>query len=87
MKHIYKLSIVLLAVFTFVGCNVDDDDAVSVLPQKLITASLANQGDIIGIPDNATSYDLVINFSEDYVTNERILVELPSEIKNVFQIC
>jgi len=65
MKHIYKLSIVLLAVFTFVGCNVDDDDAVSVLPQKLITASLANQGDIIGIPDNATSYDLVINFSED----------------------
>jgi len=65
MKHIYKLSIVLLAVFTFVGCNVDDDDAVSVLPQKLITASLANQVDIIGIPDNATSYDLVINFSED----------------------
>lgn len=65
MKHIYKLSIVLLAVFTFVGCNVEDDDAVSVLPQKMITASLANQGDIIGIPDNATSYDLVINFSED----------------------
>ena len=65
MKHIYKLSIVLLAVFTFVGCNVEDGDAVSVLPQKMITASLANQGDIIGIPDNATSYDLVINFSED----------------------
>ena len=65
MKHIYKLSIVILAVFTFVGCNVDDDDAVSVLPQKLITASLANQGDIIGVPNNATSYDLVINFSED----------------------
>ena len=65
MKHIYKLSILLLAVFTFVGCNVDDDDAVSVLPQKLITASLANQVDIIGIPDNATSYDLVINFSEE----------------------
>jgi hypothetical protein len=65
MKHIYKLSIVLLAVFTFVGCNVDDDDAVSVLPMKELTASLAQQVDIIGVEDNATSYDLVINFSED----------------------
>ena len=65
MKHIYKLSIVLLAVFTFVGCNVDDDDAVSVLPMKELTASLAQQVDIIGVEDDATSYDLVINFSED----------------------
>ena len=40
MKHIYKLSVVLLAVFTFVGCNVDDDDAISVLPMKELTASL-----------------------------------------------
>ena len=65
MKHIYKLSIVLLAVFTFVGCNVDDDDAVSVLPMKELSASLAQQVDIIGVEDDATSYDLVINFSED----------------------
>jgi len=64
MKHIYKLSIVLLAVFTFVGCNVDDDDALNVLPQKSITASFDNQSDIIGVPDDATSYDLVISFSE-----------------------
>ena len=34
MKHLYKLNIILLTVFTFVGCNVDDDDAVTVLPQK-----------------------------------------------------
>ena len=64
MKHIYKLSIVLLAVFTFIGCNVDDDDAVTVLPMKELTASLVNQGDIIGVADDATSYDLVISFSE-----------------------
>lgn len=65
MKHIYKLSVVLLAVFTFVGCNVDDDDAISVLPMKEITASLEQQVDIIGVEDNATSYDLIIKFSED----------------------
>ena len=65
MKHIYKLSVVLLAVFTFVGCNVDDDDAISVLPMKELTASLEQQVDIIGVEDNATSYDLIIKFSED----------------------
>ena len=64
MKHIYKFSIVLLAVFTFIGCNVDDDDAITVLPMKELTASLVNQGDIIGVADDATSYDLVISFSE-----------------------
>lgn len=64
MKHIYKFSILLLAVFTFIGCNVDDDDPVTVLPMKELTASLVNQGDIIGIADDATSYDLVISFSE-----------------------
>ena len=47
MKHIYKFSIVLLAVFTFIGCNVDDDDAVTVLPMKELTASLSQQVDII----------------------------------------
>ncbi len=65
MKHIYKFSIVLLAVFTFIGCNVDDDDAITVLPMKELTASLDQQVDIIAVSDNATSYDLVINFSED----------------------
>lgn len=64
MKHIYKFSIVLLAVFTFVGCNVDDDDAITVLPMKELTASFAKQVDVIAIADDATSYDLVINFSE-----------------------
>ena len=64
MKHIYKFSIILLAVFTFIGCNVDDDDAVTVLPMKELTASLSQQVEIIGVGDNATSYDLVISFSE-----------------------
>ena len=43
MKHIYKFSIVLLAVFTFIGCNVDDDDAITVLPMKELTASFDKQ--------------------------------------------
>ncbi|MDA9070692.1 hypothetical protein N9K11_00135 [bacterium] len=64
MKHIYKFSIVLLTVFTFIGCNVDDDDSVTVLPMKELTASLSQQEDVIRIADDATSYDLVINFSE-----------------------
>jgi len=65
MKNIHKISILLLSVFTFIGCNVDDDDQQMVLPVKNISASLENQAQIIGIPDNATSYDLVINFSEE----------------------
>lgn len=65
MKHLYKLNIILLTVFTFIGCNVDDDDAITVLPVKELTASLVNQADIIGVSDDATSYDLVISFSED----------------------
>ena len=65
MKHLYKLNIILLTVFTFIGCNVDDDDAITVLPVKELTASLVNQGDIIGVSDDTTSYDLVISFSED----------------------
>ena len=64
MKHIYKLSIVLLSVFTFIGCNVDDDDQMMVYPTKNISAELAVQRNIFAVPDNATSYDLLINFSE-----------------------
>jgi len=65
MKHIYKISIIVLSIFTFIGCSVDDDDAINVLPQKSITASLDNQSDIIFISATATSYDLVVNFSEE----------------------
>tara|TARA_R110001632_G_scaffold107700_1_gene217391 strand:- start:5481 stop:6230 length:750 start_codon:yes stop_codon:yes gene_type:complete len=64
MKHIYKLSIILLSVFTFIGCNVDDDDPITVRADKALTASLANQGAIVAIADDATTYDLVVNFSE-----------------------
>ena len=65
MKNIHKISILLLSVFTFIGCNVDDDDQIMVLPSKNISASFENQAQIIGIPDNAISYDLVIKFSEE----------------------
>jgi hypothetical protein len=65
MKHIYKISIILLSIFTFIGCSVDDDDAINVLPQKSITASFDNQSDIIFISATATSYDLVVNISEE----------------------
>lgn len=64
MKNIYKLSIVLLSVFTFIGCNVDDDDQQMVLEQKSITASLANQSAVIATSDFTTTYELVVNFSE-----------------------
>ena len=76
MKHIYKLSVVLLAVFTFVGCNVDDDDAISVLPMKELTASLEQQVDIIGVEDNATSYDLIIKFSEYAFEYKNLLIKI-----------
>jgi len=65
MKHIYKISIIVLSIFTFIGCSVDDDDAINVLPQKSITASFDNQSDIIFISATATSYDLVVNISEE----------------------
>ena len=64
MKHIYKISIVLLSVFTFIGCNVDDDEAVSIIPEKSLTATLVDQRAVIAVPDDTSSYDLVINFSE-----------------------
>lgn len=64
MKHIYKLSIILLSVFTFIGCNVDDDEPITVRADKSLTASLADQRTTVAIADDATSYDLVINFSE-----------------------
>jgi hypothetical protein len=65
MKNIYKISFVLLSFFAFIGCNVDDDDQEMVLPTKSISASFEKQVQIIAIPDNASSYDLVINFSEE----------------------
>jgi len=65
MKHIYKLSIILISVFTFIGCNVDDDDPITVRAEKDITATLVDQRAIIAVADDATSYDLEVSFSED----------------------
>lgn len=63
-KHIYKISLLALTIFAFVGCNVDDDDPAVINVITNIEASLVMQGDIIAIDDNASSYDLVINFSQ-----------------------
>lgn len=79
MKNIYKLSIVLLSIFTFIGCNVDDDDQVTVLPNKAIFASLDVQSNLIAISDDATSYDLVINFSEALPSYSTIEYSLDGE--------
>ncbi len=64
MKHIYKLSILMLAVITFTACGVDDDDPVMIEASRDVTASFADQSAIIGVPDNTETYDLVVNFSE-----------------------
>jgi hypothetical protein len=64
MKHIYKLSIIMLAVFTFTGCSVDDDDPVMNAASRQVTAMFADQSSIIGIPDNTATYDLTVAFSE-----------------------
>ena len=64
IKHIYKISLLALTIFAFVGCNVDNDDPVVVDIIRNIEATMAMQGDIIAIDDNASSYDLVINFSD-----------------------
>lgn len=63
-KHIYKISLLVLTIFAFVGCNVDNDDPVVNDIIRNIEASMAMQGDIIAINDDASSYDLVINFSD-----------------------
>lgn len=54
----------MLAVITFTGCGVDDDDPVMVEASRDVTASFADQSAIIGVPDNTETYDLVVNFSE-----------------------
>lgn len=63
-KHIYKISLLALTIFAFVGCNVDDDDPVVVDVVRTLEATMAMQGDIIAIADDASSYDVVINFSD-----------------------
>ncbi len=64
MKYIYKLSFLMLTVFAFTSCNVDDDDPVTVPAFRNVTASFAIQRDAVAIADDSESYDLVINFSE-----------------------
>lgn len=54
----------MLAVFTFTGCSVDDDDPVTATASRQVTAMFADQSAIIGIPDNTATYDLTIDFSE-----------------------
>jgi len=64
MKHIYKLSIILISVFTFIGCNVDDDDPITTAITKDLLASAVEQSEIIGVPNDTESYDFMVQFSE-----------------------
>jgi hypothetical protein len=63
-KYIYKFSILTLAIIAFVGCNVDDDDPIVVDPARSLTASSVEQSTTIPVANDATNYDLVINFSQ-----------------------
>tara|TARA_R110002074_G_scaffold352350_4_gene523768 strand:+ start:131 stop:871 length:741 start_codon:yes stop_codon:yes gene_type:complete len=64
MKHIYKLSIILVSVFTFIGCNVDDDDPITTAITKDLLASAVEQSEIIGVPNDTENYDFMVQFSE-----------------------
>jgi hypothetical protein len=63
-KHIYKFSILALAIFTFASCNVDDDDPIDIDPARSLTASSVEQSATIPVANDTESFDLVINFSE-----------------------
>jgi hypothetical protein len=63
-KHIYKISMLALAIVAFVSCNVDDDDPIVVDAARSLTASAVEQSATIPVANDATSYDLVINFSQ-----------------------
>ncbi len=62
MKHIYKLSLLVLAVFTFTGCAIDDDDPVVNNERDLVIG--LNRTGIIAVPDDTTVYQLGINFTD-----------------------
>lgn len=62
MKHIYKLSLLVLAVFTFTACAIDDDAPV-VDNQTSLVIGLNMTGNI-ALPNSTTSYDLAVNFSK-----------------------
>ncbi|MEQ6122670.1 hypothetical protein AAON49_00550 [Pseudotenacibaculum sp. MALMAid0570] len=62
MKYIYKLSLLVLAVFTFTACAIDDDDPV-VSAERDLAIGLNRTG-VISVPDNTTEYNLGVNFTD-----------------------
>ena len=62
MKHIYKLSLLVLAVFSFTACSIDDDAPVVNNQTSLVVA--LNQTGNVAVPNATTSYDLALNFSK-----------------------
>ena len=64
MKNIFKLSLIpILTVMIFSSCAVDDDPEIIVSSKNVISASLS-PSNFQTIPQDATEYDLMINFSE-----------------------
>ncbi|MBL4605768.1 MAG: hypothetical protein JKY02_08960 [Flavobacteriaceae bacterium] len=62
MKHIYKLSLLVLAVFSFTACAIDDDAPVVDTQTSLVIG--LNQTGNVAVPNTTTSYDLTVNFSK-----------------------
>lgn len=62
MKHIYKLSLLVLAVFSFTACAIDDDAPVVDNQTSLVVG--LNQTGNIGVANGTASYDLALNFSK-----------------------
>ena len=83
MKNIYKIIPFALLIFALIGCNVDDDDPVTVAEKRSLEASLETQAEIIAIDDNLTSYELVVNFSEALPSYSSIEYTVDSELGSV----
>lgn len=83
MNKIYKIVPFALLIFGFIGCNVDDDDPITVVEKRSLEASLEMQQEIIAIDDNLTSYELVVNFSEALPSYSSIEYTVDGELGSV----
>ena len=83
MKYIYKIIPFAILTFALTGCNVDDDDPVTVAEKRSLEASLGVQTEIIAIDDNLTSYELVVNFSEALPSYSSIEYTVDGELGSV----
>lgn len=81
MKHIYKLSLLVLAVFSFTACSIDDDAPV-VDNQTTMVIGLNKTGNV-AVPNTTTSYDLAVNFSKPIPDLSRLTYTLDGVEKSV----